>query len=258
MSTLPKLLASVTIDTSNQTFAFGLGGAQTVDITAATYDTILEVLANLEDALQAVDATFSVTCSSGGIVVISCDNSWTITWASTDDDLESLLGFEGTESVAGSGPYTLTASNRHLRGFYSPVGGQWPSDRRTIKSREQETDAGGLYQLASSTVHRYRDVTFALLSEKQLVTGGTDSDGAGGSVKWTSRTLYDFWTYTRDRPFRFYEDATDGTVASPGTEVNTYDTCRRFNDDWAPDMPDPGDYSFFNVTMKLKVTGAQE
>lgn len=252
--TLPKLLQQVEITASNNTIAYDLGGgAVTKSITVATYDTVLEALANLDTALG---GTFTVACSSKGIVTISNTSVWTVTWGSTDSGFISLFGFSGSETVAHVGSdYILTATNRHLYGFYCPIGLQWPTDRRVARTRVQETDAGGLSQIASSVTHRYRDLQFGLLSDAQLVTGGSDDDGYGSTISWTSRALWDFWTDTRDKHFRFYEDPTTGTVASPGTEGTTFFTCRRMDTEWAPTQRDPGDYSFFDLTIPVKITG---
>ena len=253
---LCKLLPQITITGSNDLFAFTRSGAKTAEIDEATYDTILEVCANLQTKLVADSAAFSVSVSSGGIVSISnATTSWAVNWAGTDSGFQTLMGFTGSESVTGAGPYVLTATNRHLYGFYSPVGVQYPADRRRVESRIQETDAGGLTQLASTATHRYRAFQSGLLSEAQLDAGGTDSDGAGGSVSWTSRTLFDFWSHVRDKHFRFYPDRATGTVASPGTEGTTFWTCRRTDTDWAPSQRDPGDWSFFDVTIPCKITG---
>ncbi len=254
---LCKLLPQVTVTSSNNTFGFTFGGARTADITAGTYDTIIEALVNLETALQAIYGAFEVEVTSNGIVTITNDDSWSVNWGTTDSGFQTLLGFTGSDSVVdvGGGNYRLTATNRHLYGFYSPVGVQYPADRRRVESRVQETDAGGLTQLASTATHRYRELQFGLLSEAQLDAGGTDSDGKGGVVSWTNRTLWDFWSYVRDKPFRFYADCSTGTVASPGSEGTTFHTCRRTDTEWSPAQRDPGDWSFFDVTIPCKITG---
>ena len=255
--TLPKCLAQITIDSTNDVLGYGLGGAQTADIADGTYDSILEVLAELEDKLQAVDATFAVTVSANGFVVITCNTAFTASWAATDDALETLLGFAGTESVAGSGPYTLTATLRHRAAFYPPVGGNWPSDKRKKSVREQETDDGDMIQYASSSVHRYREILFSLLTYAQCENGGTDSDGAGGSISWTGVTLLDFWEYVAGKKFRFYEDRSNGTVASPGTEGTDYVTCRMlYREPWEPKQPDQCNFALFDVELEWKIVGS--
>lgn len=255
--TLPKMLAPVVIDSSNQTFGFDLGGAQTVDITAGTYDSILEVCAELETQLQTVSATFAVLVSSAGIVTINCDAAWTESWGTTDDALEALLGYDSSaDYVAGSTPYALEASDRHDAAFYPPHNASWPADRRKRYAREQDTDDGGMVQYVSSSEHRWRRLMFSLLTYAQIEAGGSDGDGAGGSVDWTDRTLYDFWTYCADggHMFRFYEDRADGTVAAPGTEGTDYVAMRfLFKRDWEPTQIDVGNFALFDIELETKI-----
>jgi hypothetical protein len=111
-------------------------------------------------------------------------------------------------------------------------------------------------QFASSGEHHRRDLTISLLSYEQLEAGGSDDDGRGGTTDWSDITLKDFWKYIKDKPFRFYADATVGSVATPGTEGVEYVTCRRTDTKWKPTQPDDGDWSFFDVTIPLKIVGS--
>lgn len=251
----PKLLATITVPTGGWDFAGDDGAAFTATLPAGDYDSILELGDALETAINAaaVNETFTVAVSSGGIVTITATGAWTVTWASTDDDLSALLGYAESESVDGS--YILTATDRHLYAWYSPIGADYDLDDAWLPSREQETEAGGLIQYASSQEHTYRELRLALLGPECLSEGGTASDGHGASVDWTSRTLKDFWSYIATRPFRFYGDRADGTVASPGTEGTEYVTCRRMGDRWKPSRVDPDDWAYWRITIPLKVTG---
>jgi len=183
---------------------------------------------------------------------VHADTQVTMDWAGTSDGLSSTLGFDESETPANG---TVTGSKRHLYGWYSPVGADYDLDVRRIPRRQEDTEAGGLVQYASSQEHRYRELRLGLLSPAQLEEGGTDDDGYGGTVDWTSRTLYDLWQYVRDRPFRFYADRTHGTVASPGSEGTEYVTCRRTDDEWRPGRRDPDDWAYWDITIPLKVTG---
>lgn len=259
--TLPKMLATVTIDSTNQTFGFDQGGAQTVDITVGEYDSILEVCAELETQLQTVDGSFGVTISSGGIVTIACTTAWTESWGTTDDALETLLGFDSSsDGVANfNGVYMLIGSLRHRAAYYSPVGAAWSCDRRRRQAREQDTADGGMVQYVSSSEHVWRQVSLELLTREQLESGGTDSDGAGGSVDWTDVTLLSFWRYCADgaRSFRFYPDRADGTVASPGTEGTEYDTCRfQFRRDWEPAQREMANFALLDTSFELRIVGS--
>lgn len=250
---LPKLLPTITIP-SRWTVAWERGaGTKTATLTAGTYDSILEVLAMLDTVMTAVDGAWTMAVSANGIVSITeAGGAWSFVWASMTDALEQLLGLAGTETHTAG---VITATYRHLYGWYAPVGWQGPEDVREIRAREQETDAGGMSQIASTVTHRYREATFGLLTRPQLSEGGSDSDGKGGTVTWTSRTLFYFWQYTRDRPFRWYDDCASGTVASPGSEGTEFVTCRRMGTRFEPIQREAGDFSYFDFTLRMKVTG---
>lgn len=248
----PKLLAEIVLDTALD-FAFGLGGAQTVSVPAATYDTILELAAALETVLQVIDATFVVEVSAGGIVTIDCGSGWTEDWTNTDTDLAELLGFDGSEVVTDK---VLTASLRHLYGWYAPGGVEYPGRRRRVARRYQPTDAGDAAVWASSSTSTFLELTFDALLETQVEpsAAAVDDDGAGGTVDWTDRTFYDFWVYVAGRRFRFYEDADLGTVAAPGT-TGDYLVCVRTDDESEPQQLDPEAYTYFRVVLPVQIVG---
>lgn len=249
----PKLLQQIDVSAAI-TFGFTQGGAQTADVAADTYDTILELLAELEDALQVVDATFTVTCSSLGVISIACTNAWVASWGTTDDDLEQMMGFAGSESVIGSGPYTLTAAKRHLFGWYSPVGCEWQGSKRTMSRRYQPTDDGDATVYGGTGVRREAELAFDTLLEAQIEPeqAGVADDGAGGSVDWTDRTFYDFWEDTNSKRFRFYHDCADGTVADPGADGDEYWLCVRTDEDNEPSQTDPLGYTYFRVELPIQ------
>ena len=257
----PKLLSRVTVTASNDRIGFTLGAVPTlVAMTTGDYTTILEALANLESALLVEDVTFSVTITSLGIVPISCDNVWTINWCTTDDGFETLMGFSGSETVTGAGPYVLTATDRagEETSWYSPVGVQYPGKRRLVRRRVDETDDGDAVLTASESTHEYKTLRFSTLLESQIEPDAaqTDADGEGGTTDWTGRTFYDFWVYVADKKFRFYEDGSDGTVASPGTDGTEYDTMVRTDKDSSPWLVDPEGYTYFGVDLPTQITGS--
>lgn len=260
MATRSALLAPVTITTTNQTFGWidYLSAAHTVDIDVGTYTSMLHLLAELEDKLQVVDGQFTLQLGVDGQTMINhSGDGFEEDWANTDDDLEAMLGFDGTETQGGSPGYLLTSTDRVLYSLFPPCNASYPTDRREIRCREQETDDGDMVQYASSTVHRYRELTYGLLSPEQTIDGGEDDDGWGITVDWTNRTFYDFWEYIRDKSFRHYETAADwgDTVNSPGTEGTEFETWRRFAQPWEPHQVDPDSYAYFDVTMALKYVG---
>lgn len=252
----PKLLTELTIDSSRDTF--GWNASLTADISSANYGSILETLGNLEDQLQAVDVNFYCTISSLGYITIGNSNaSWTAWWAGTDSDLQTLLGFAGTESVTGSGPWTLTGSKRHQSAFYSPVLVLWRGTRRRMPRRHEPTTDGSATVYGSTTAHKYRSLLFSPLYEGQVEEdqAATLSDGAGGTLDWTDITFSDFWRDTNAKQFRFYEDGSDGTVADPGTEGTDYWTCIREGQEIEPAPLDGDDLTWWSVEMDVHVIG---
>jgi hypothetical protein len=248
----PKLLQEITITASEDVFAYSLGGAQTAVLTQGRYDTILEVLAELELQLQVVDASFAVAVTSLGIVSITCDNAWTEDWTGTDADLAALLGADtAVDVVAGAGPFVLTMSNRHLYGWYAPVGVEYPGLRRRVTRRFQDTDDGSASSYASSATHRYVDLTFDACLESQIEPEKAEvaDDGAGGTVDWTDRTFFDFWVDTAAKHFRFYEDGDYGTVSN----VTGYWKLYRTDEEIEPAQLDPQAYTYFRVVLPCKI-----
>jgi len=253
----PKLLSQVVIDSTRQTFAVTVDGADlTVDLTAATYATMIEVCIELQGQLRGITPNFSVAISSAGIVTVTnATNTWSVRWGATDSELATLLGFRRTEAVAAG---VLTSTKRHSAAWYSPVGVQFDPDRRRKTTRRQDIDDGDMSAYSSDAIHRERELLFECLTEAQ-VEGGATEDG----IDWRDRSLADFWEYTMAKPFRIYVDPTDGTVADPGVEAGNYSrpmageyvTCRISDDRLRPRLRDPGDYSLIDCRMAVKVTG---
>lgn len=257
----PKLLSEVVIDSTNQTFAFALppGTPQTVDIDAGRYDTILEVLANLKTKLQVVEATFDVQIALssnkvGHIVISTSSVSWAADWANTDDALETLLGFGGTETVAS---YQLAAAKRHHHGWYSPVGVEYPSVRRRLMRAYQDTDDGDATAISSGSTHKYVDLLFDACLEGQLEPdeAGTMDNGYGHDDDWTDVTFIDFWVDVASKEFRYYPDAADGTVDVPGTRGTHYWKCVRTDEEIELEQLDPDGYTWFAARLPVKRIG---
>lgn len=256
----PKLLQTVEITASNNTLGYTLAGAQTRSIAVATYATILEVLANLDTQLA---GTFAVAVNYRGIVTISNTVAWVINWGTTDTALQDLLGFAGTEAVVdvgggGAGPFLLTATKRHQYGWYSPVGVEYPGIRRRLPRRVQETDAGGASIISSATVHQYIDLLFDACLEGHLdpiaaAAAGAIDDGYGGTIDWEGRDFETWWVDVAAKKFRYYEDASLGTVAAPGTEGTTYLECVWLDQELVFEQVDGGGYTYFSVRLPVKV-----
>jgi hypothetical protein len=222
MSVFGKYLWPITIDTTNNDFGLNDGGGpDVVAITSGTYDTILEVCQDLEDELVDLNAEdWEVEVSALGIVTITNNTSdWDVDWANTDDALEAMLGFDGTETVTGAGPYVLTGSSQHLYGYYpgciswgyTATGGVgtvtpriwrsiWPMVRNVAGNNAQRivgpANARETMNVGYGIIHR---------DEYEHALG---LKAFGDAVIATS--------------FRFYPDRADGTVAAKGTQNTEY------------------------------------
>jgi len=247
------MLTSIVIPTGGLTFGWGYAGARTAVIPAGTYGSILEVLIALDAAMTAQMAAWTMAATNG-FVSITFTAAWTAAWGTTDDALETLLGFAGTETVDGA--KTLTATKRHQSGWYAQCGAAHPPVRRTKVRRTQDLDDGTMTAYASEGVHQRVPVTFGLLTPEALDEGGSASDGAGGSVDWTDVTLYDWWQDAASKPFRYYPDGADGTVADPGAEGDEYTTRMLDSDEFAPDQVDPMVETWNAITLPMKIIGS--
>lgn len=263
-----KLLQRVDITTANKDFAYTLTGSQTAAITVAEYDTIYEVCVDFETQLQVVDATFGVTVSALGIVDIVCDNIWVVDWAATDNDLESLLGFAGSEAVQlKTGKYHLTGTKRHGQDsqappWYAPVGEFYHTIRRFKARRVEATDDGDASTHSSAGTVKTLDVRWHGVLESALEPdkATTSDDGSGGTVDWTGVTFGDWWADTAGKKFRFYFRKADGTVggtvAAPGTEGTDYWTCVYEGEDLEFDPLDPDGFTYYAVSLSIQITGS--
>lgn len=259
----PKLLTQVIIDSDNQTFAFELPPStpQSVNIDTGTYDTLLEVLANLKTKLQVVEATFNVevllATNKVGTVNIETDSvSWAADWSNTDAALKTLLGFVGTETVSS---YGLSGDKRHRSGWYSPVGVEYPAVRRRKYRAYQDLEDGDAAALSSAATHKFVDLLFDACLEGQLEPdeAGTLDNGYGYDQDWTDVTFADFWEDTADKKFRYYPDASDGIVGTPGTEGTDYWTCVRTDasEEFEPEQLDSDGYTWFAARLPIKRVG---
>jgi hypothetical protein len=113
-----KFLPEITVPAGGYDLGFTYSGAKVATIPAGTYDSILTLGAALATALESAASAlaWTVAVSELGIVTIDADGAWTVNFGTTDDALETLLGFAGSETVDGS--YTLTATSPHTHGWY--------------------------------------------------------------------------------------------------------------------------------------------
>lgn len=232
MSTWGKFLAQIVVPAGGLDFGFTKGGAQTVTVPEGVYDSILELAANLEAELQAIDATFAVTVSSVGIVTISCGNAWAEDWATTDDALEATLGYDGTETVAA---LALVATSQHTHGWYPGVISRGQADGEGLASDTSWTPAdevgttyagsGAARRIAPARRAYRRTVRYGCVRRTEAF------DRARGPI-----CLADRWATCR---LRWYPDRDLGTVAVPGTQA----------DPGYPDYHADGDGDYWLVTV---------
>lgn len=211
-SPYPKFLRQITVPTGGYDFAGDDGAPFVATVPAGEYRSVLLLCAELEDQInaEAVNETFTVAVSSTGTVTITATGAWTVTWASTDDALSTLLGFDESESVSAA---VLTASETHRLGWYpgtisfgttagagDTLGGDWVRDwphvsrKAGSRAMRRVTTASPLYQ---------RTVEFDLLSREEVLDPYRGLDGFERGF---------------GQPVIWYPDRTAGTVAAPGTQ----------------------------------------
>ena len=219
-SSYPKFLSGITINDDNNTLVGSdTGGAFTATIPSADYDTILELLDELDDQMSNEgNGTYTAAVSSIGIITISCDEEWDITWANTDDDLSTLLGFDETEEVDGSD--VLTATLQHQKGWYPGLlsfayatnkGSGITADKRWELEWEGNrlfAGTGAISALYPNSPLYQRDITVSPLHKDEI-----DNTTIGVTA---------FINNCIAITFRWYPDRTDGVVATPGTQNTDY------------------------------------
>lgn len=157
--------ASTTIDTTSTA-----GGSDTVTVPAGDYFIDADplgtdsLISTLQGTLQAVDASWLVTLSTGasgtGKVSISCDGTWSITWTSTA--LRDLLGFTANISSATG---TRTGTN-HARGLWLPdcplsLDGNYLGAPDVTDMRQTESPDGFTITHVGNRKYRHRNVRWS-------------------------------------------------------------------------------------------------
>lgn len=218
MSAYGKFLWGVTVPSTDYDFATSLG---TATVSAASFDTILEFLDELEDQLKLVNAGFSVTCSSIGTVAITGPAGWTWTTVATDDALSTLLGLDESADVVTAD--VLTGSSQHQRGWYpgtitrgraTTKGVGIAADRRWAPLHEGSqlfTMRGDPSSCFPATGLKRRELTIRPLTYAECI------DEDVGVTAFIDEAIAS--------TFRWYPDREDGTVADPGTQDTDYYEC---------------------------------
>jgi hypothetical protein len=208
-----KFLADVTVPTGGWDFAWtDTGGAHVATVGAGSYS-FIGFMAMLDEKIEALaDDNLTLHLSSEGAVTLDDDSAWTVTWATTDDALSTLLGFDESESVDGS--HVLTASSDHRSGWYPGLVTYGSGDGEGFLSdtRWQPVDMIG----------------------RSLAGSGEQSSVKPGRIPYERTIVIDMIGTTEgDDPYRgpkafldqyatkiwsWYEDRDTGTAAAEGTQ----------------------------------------
>ena len=221
MSNWGKYLAEIVVPTGGWVFGYNRGGAATVTITAGTKPSILELCDELNDLLTAAHPAdvWAVTVSEVGFVVIDCDDGWSWTAATTNDDLEDVLGLDGTEAVLGVDdtlhanlqhshcwyPGTITYDYLTTRGVGPSTGCAWFAEDVAVRTW---AGTGSQRTVVPSRCPVRRSLAYDLISLDEA------RDHRCGPAGMRERYQALRW--------RWYPDRADGTVAAPGGEINPW------------------------------------
>lgn len=221
MSTWGKYLAEIVVPTGGWAFGYTYTGAHTETIPAGTYASILELCSTLEALLAATHPalTWVISVSEVGFVTIECDDAWVWTAATTNNDLEDVLGLDGTEVVAGLAntlaanlqhshcwyPGTITYSYLTTRGVGPSSGVMWVAEDVAVRTW---TGRGAQRTVVPSRAPTRRTLSYDLIRHEEA------RDHRCGIAGMRERYLASRW--------RWYPDRADGVVGAPGSEINPW------------------------------------
>lgn len=214
-SAWPKFLAQITVPQSglDWDFVFSDGSPRSVTVSSGTYTTILHLAKELQDRLQALGgghASDTVTVSSAGYITLSISGLVSVTWASTNDDLEALLGLAGTETpVAG----VLTALNPHTHGWYPGVISLGTSMGIGISSDSEWTAGDDAIRTIAGNGVQSIIMPSRLKYDRMLVFSGVRREEVRDRKSGVAE-ISDHPTV----PWAWYLDRTVGTTGSYGTQ----------------------------------------
>lgn len=234
MSIYSKWVWPIVVPTGGYDFVFEQSGSYTATVPAATYASIFELCSALQTAINTVilGPDWVVEVSSAGIVRVTSDNGadWSLTYGSTDDALESILGLAGTETTTneGGGEYTIYATSTHLYGWYpgvisfgSTAGAAHTDESDWVPSwprAEGVSGSGQMRRVLPSRPPWTRVVGWDLLLDDEIL----DPD----------RGIHAMATQAVQSTVRFYPDRDVGTVATPGTQGDPHDDPRDSETDY--------------------------
>lgn len=213
-----KFLAQVTVPTGGWDLAFSTSTAESATVTAGTYGSVLSVGKELQDQLRALGGdhtsdTVVISTTQGstlGKTTLTIAGVLSMTWASCDDGLTTLFGFDETESLSSS---TVTSTNAHTHGWYPghvsyntgegiQYDSGWVADEVGVESIAGN---GEMQSVGPDRLPYTRTLRFGALHRDEVV----DERDRGCAC------FFDRW---RRVPIRWYMDREDGSVGSYGTQ----------------------------------------
>lgn len=244
-----KFLADVVVPTGGWDWvASDTGGAYTATIPAATYS-FVKLLEELENQINDNNNSGAATVRIiNGNTVVTDTEAWTITWASTDDALSTILGFAESESVASM---VLTSLSDHRSGWYPGL---------------VTYGAGNGEGFMSDT--RWQPVD---MIGRSLAGSGEQSSVKPGRIPYERTVIFDMIGVAEgDDPYRgpkafidqyatkiwsWYEDRDDGYPGAVGTQGDPdVDTSADF---WRVDVKSckieksQKNFNYYTVTLEL-------
>jgi hypothetical protein len=218
MSVYGKWFRRIVVPTGGYDFGFDRVGADTVTVPAGNYASYLDLMVELQERLQDDDdGDWYVTVSGTGITVVGhTTDAWTWTEATTDDDLEALMGLDGTEEVA---TRELTTTSAHTHGWYPGtitfgatagageiVGDDWIKDWPDVAA---VSGSGRMRRAAPARPVYRRKVGYDLLHKNESANHIRGVDGIERG-----------WVH----PVLWYPDRDLGTVDDTGTQGDPHDS----------------------------------
>jgi len=216
MSSWGKLLVCDVVVPATWSFAWHEGAThRSVDVAAATYDTVLHVAAALQTALRALGGghtSDSVAISEVGKTTITVSGMTAHRWDATTDALATMLGFDETEAVASS---AIVSSAGHTHGWYPGAvthnynvnrgaglvsGARWIPTGTIVR---QWAGSGKQRTVKTNTRRMVRPVRFDIVDLAEVQDWGR---GVAGIEPYL------------DHDWRWYPDRALGLVAAYGTQ----------------------------------------
>lgn len=208
MTIFQGFLRPIEITAANKTVAVSGGASGTVNLTEKVYPCILVLLKDLETALVAINANFSVYLTSDWNVVIANSSvSFVLTW--TDEQLGRMLGFR--DDVASTATATATDTPQYC---FLPKRHSWDNNRFQVPSKS--TFSGGVAiggQLAgiSLDAEAIRDFKYDALSAPDVY-----KEAGLLSYDWSAVTYYP----DTERCFMEFQKLARNTVLSESGSGN--------------------------------------